>query len=109
MLKCILMVAGLVLFPPDSRLPTPDLPHTTPDAVADLVLRHATIYTVDPAHPMAQSVAVKDGKILYVGTDAGVTKYVGAATKTRSTSRAASSIPGWSTRTRTFRRLARVK
>ena len=43
---------------------------------ADLVLRHTTIYTVDAAHPVAQSVAVKDGKIIYVGADAGVTKYV---------------------------------
>ena len=49
---------------------------------ADLILRHATVYTVDAAHPTAQAVAVRDGKIIYVGTDAGVTKYVGTATRT---------------------------
>ena len=48
---------------------------------ADLVIRHATIYTVDAAHPTAQAVAVKDGKIVYVGTDAGVQKFIGASTK----------------------------
>ncbi len=49
---------------------------------ADVVLRHATIYTVDAAHPTAQSVAIKDGKISYVGTDAGIARFVGAATRT---------------------------
>ena len=48
---------------------------------ADLVLRHTTVYTVDAAHPTAQAVAVKDGRIMYVGTDAGVQKFVGTATK----------------------------
>ena len=49
---------------------------------ADLVLRHATIYTVDSAHPVAQAVAVRDGKLVYVGTDAGVARYIGTATRT---------------------------
>src|ERR1022692_886840 len=49
---------------------------------ADLVLRHATVYTGDAAHPTAQAVAVKDGKIVYVGADAGVTTYIGTATRT---------------------------
>jgi predicted amidohydrolase YtcJ len=49
---------------------------------ADLVFRHATVYTVDAAHPTAQAVAVKDGKIVYAGADAGVTRYIGTATRT---------------------------
>jgi hypothetical protein len=48
----------------------------------DLVLRHATIYTADPAHPTAVAIAVTHGTIVYVGTDAGVAAYVGPATKT---------------------------
>ena len=48
---------------------------------ADLVLRHATIYTVDAAQPKAQAVAVKDGKIVFVGSDVGVAKFVGPATR----------------------------
>lgn len=49
---------------------------------ADLVLRHTTIYTVDAAYPLAQAVAVKDGKLVYVGTDAGVARFIGPATRT---------------------------
>jgi len=49
---------------------------------ADLVLRHATIYTVDSAHPVVQAVAVRGGTIVYAGTDAGVQRYIGATTRT---------------------------
>ena len=49
---------------------------------ADLVIRHTTIYTVDAAHPLAQAVAVKDGNLLYVGTDAGVARFIGPGTRT---------------------------
>lgn len=49
---------------------------------ADLVLRRATIYTVDAKTPTAQAVAVKDGAIVYVGSDAGVAKFVGPSTQT---------------------------
>ncbi|MES2125090.1 MAG: amidohydrolase [Gemmatimonadota bacterium] len=49
---------------------------------ADLVLRHATIYTVNAAQPKAQAVAVKDGRILFVGSDAAAARFIGAATKT---------------------------
>ena len=49
---------------------------------ADLVLRHATIYTVDAAHPVAQAVAVRGGKIIYAGVDAGVQRFIGATTRT---------------------------
>jgi predicted amidohydrolase YtcJ len=47
-----------------------------------MVIRHALIYTVDPAHPTAQAIAVTNGKVVYVGTDAGVVPYIGSATKT---------------------------
>ncbi len=49
---------------------------------ADLVLRHATVYTVDPAHPTAHAVAVLRGEIVYVGDEAGVERFIGAATRT---------------------------
>lgn len=47
----------------------------------DLVLRHGTIYTADDAQPVAQAVAVQDGKIVYVGDDAGVEALIGAETQ----------------------------
>ncbi len=48
---------------------------------ADLVLRNTTVYTVNAKAPLAQAVAVKDGKIVYVGSDAGVAKFVGPSTR----------------------------
>ena len=70
----ILTVAPLAAH--DSRLTTQQ------SQSADLVLRHATIYTVDAAHPTAQAVAVTDGKVIFVGTDAGVQKFIGSSTRT---------------------------
>jgi predicted amidohydrolase YtcJ len=37
---------------------------------ADLVLFNGKIHTLDVAHPLASAVAVRDGKIVYVGDDA---------------------------------------
>lgn len=39
---------------------------------ADLILHHAKIYTVDSAFRTAEALAVKDGKILALGSNAGV-------------------------------------
>ena len=47
---------------------------------ADLVLTGAAVYTVDAARSWAQAVAVRDGRIAYVGDDAGARAHVGAAT-----------------------------
>ena len=49
---------------------------------ADIVLRNGNIYTVNEAQPWAQSMAVKDGKIIYIGSDDGIQKYIGSLTKT---------------------------
>jgi len=48
---------------------------------ADLVLRNGAVYTVDAARSWAQAVAVKDGKIVFVGTDADLGDRIGAATQ----------------------------
>ncbi len=48
---------------------------------ADLVLRHGDIYTVNPAQPEAQAIAVSDGRIVAVGSDAEIEKYVGPKTR----------------------------
>jgi len=50
-------------------------------APADLVLRGGAVYTVDAARSWAQAVAVKDGRIVFVGSDRGVAAHVGAGTK----------------------------
>jgi len=48
---------------------------------ADLVLVGGAIITLDPAHPRATAVAVRDGRIVAVGDQAQVTPLVGVATK----------------------------
>jgi predicted amidohydrolase YtcJ len=53
-----------------------------PDDVADLVLVNGKVVTVDPGMPEAQAVAVKDGRILMVGSDDEIRQHhVGAATE----------------------------
>jgi predicted amidohydrolase YtcJ len=48
---------------------------------ADLVLRNGRIYTVDPAAPMAQAMAVKGDRIAAVGSDGEIRPWIGAKTK----------------------------
>ncbi len=47
---------------------------------ADLILSHGKIYTVDAEKPWAEAVAVKDGEIVYVGTNQGAQQWVGENT-----------------------------
>jgi predicted amidohydrolase YtcJ len=48
---------------------------------ADLVLRHGYVYTVDPERSVAEAVAVSGGRIVYVGSDAGVADLIGTDTR----------------------------
>ena len=48
--------------------------------MADRILTNANVYTVNPAQPWAQAVAVQGEKILFVGTDAEAKKFADAKT-----------------------------
>ena len=48
---------------------------------ADLAFVNGAVYTVDAARSWAQAVAVRDGRIIAVGTDADVRTHVGQATE----------------------------
>ena len=48
---------------------------------ADTIIVNAVVYTVDPNQPSAEAVAIKDGKILAVGTNAAIEKYKGSNTE----------------------------
>ncbi|MCF6457829.1 amidohydrolase [Pseudoalteromonas sp. MMG024] len=48
---------------------------------ADLVVNNATIYTVNNASPLAQSMAIKNGKIIYVGDNESVNEFIGDNTE----------------------------
>jgi predicted amidohydrolase YtcJ len=49
---------------------------------AELVLRGGAVFTADVVNPAATAVAVRGGRIVYVGDDEGVRRFVGADTRT---------------------------
>lgn len=49
---------------------------------ADLVITRARIYTADPGHSMAEALAVRGGRLVYVGNAAGVQAWIGPGTRT---------------------------
>lgn len=51
---------------------------TTP---ADLVLQHGNLVTLEASHPKAQALAVKDGRIVAIGSDADIQLYIGKGTQ----------------------------
>jgi len=59
--------------------PAPQPPAPAP--AADLVFRGGIVYTADPARPTARAVAVKDGRIVYVGDETGVQPFIGRSTR----------------------------
>lgn len=48
---------------------------------AELAVRGARIITMDPARPMATALAVREGRIVYVGDDAGLAAHLGKSTR----------------------------
>ena len=50
-------------------------------APADLVYRNGYVYTVDAADSVRQALAVRDGRIVYVGDDKGSTTFTGKRTR----------------------------
>ena len=52
-----------------------------PHNVADLVVRGAQIYRVAPVRSWAEALAVREGRLIYVGTDSGVASFIGPRTK----------------------------
>lgn len=55
-------------------------PARAADASADLVVKNAKVYTVDANRSWASAVAVRSGKIVYVGSDLGASNFVGVGT-----------------------------
>lgn len=51
-------------------------------SIADLILTNARVYTVEPDQPWAEAVAVRDGRIVAVGTAAALTSWRGPGTRT---------------------------
>ncbi|MBO5569535.1 MAG: hypothetical protein J6A79_11465 [Clostridia bacterium] len=47
---------------------------------ADQIIKNAKIFTADIENPQATALAVKDGKFVYVGDEAGLSEYEGEIT-----------------------------
>ena len=47
---------------------------------ADQIIKNAKIYTSDKDRPLASALAVKDGRFVYVGDEAGLSAYEGSVT-----------------------------
>jgi predicted amidohydrolase YtcJ len=56
-------------------------PGPTKGEPADLILQHGKIVTVDQAFSLAEAVAIKDGRVIAVGSDAEILKARGNATQ----------------------------
>ena len=50
-------------------------------APADVVLRNGYVYTADKHHSVRQALAIRDGRIVFVGSDRNVRAFVGRHTK----------------------------
>ena len=48
---------------------------------ADRVFRNGKIYTIDARGTIAQAIAIRDGRIVYVGTNDKLAPFIGASTK----------------------------
>lgn len=70
MVGCIALVYGLLT-----------AGHATAATTADMVIRNGKVITVDSNFSVKQAVAIKDGRILAVGTDKEIEPFVGAGTK----------------------------
>lgn len=70
-LSVILSVLLLSFVPSRPRLVDP----------ADIVFKNGNVYTANDRAPHAQAVVIKADRIVYVGTDAGAQRYVGAQTR----------------------------
>ena len=80
LLLTALQIATPATFAADATPPTRTA--AAPVTPADLVVTGGKIYTVDPSHPTATALAVKDGKLVFVGGDAAAKRWIGSKAKT---------------------------
>lgn len=60
---------------------TAQRPTAAQGARADIILRNATIYTLNERTPRAQAVAIRADRILFVGSNADAERYAGPSTR----------------------------
>jgi predicted amidohydrolase YtcJ len=70
-LLSVCLLGGLLL---------PALTRTTEPAPADTILLNGKVYTVNAGHPRAQALAIREGRIVAVGSNAEIERYRGPKT-----------------------------
>lgn len=50
-------------------------------SIADFILTNGAIYTMDTGHTWAEAIAIREGKIVYVGDNSGAKKFKGKGTR----------------------------
>jgi predicted amidohydrolase YtcJ len=76
---CGLLIAGLTALGAGCAKNEPAIADAP--AAADLAFRNGAIYTVDGARSWAQAVAIRGGRIVFVGTDKDLAAHVGPTTR----------------------------
>jgi len=51
------------------------------EVAADRVYRNGVVFTADARGSMAEAVAIREGRIVYVGSNDGVGPFIGSSTK----------------------------
>jgi len=59
----------------------PAMPAVPAANAADTVLMNATVYTIDASNTVAEAIALKDGKIAFVGSNDGAKAFIGPNTQ----------------------------
>jgi predicted amidohydrolase YtcJ len=72
---------GALLAPLTAALLLPAAASAAANKPADTVFKNGYVYTVKPGARVASAVAVKDGKIVFVGSNRGANAFVGPSTK----------------------------
>ena len=73
MRKFLIVLVLVVMVRPQS--------HGEAPATADMILSNGNVYTVNDAAPHAEAIAIKDGRILFVGSNDEAKKYSGPKTR----------------------------
>jgi predicted amidohydrolase YtcJ len=77
--RVFLIITLLVTLPAMSFTPTAQSPPKT--LAADLIVKNARIYTMDPGHPRAEAVAVLGNRIVAVGTTVEIERLAGPGSR----------------------------
>lgn len=75
----LLFVCGVCALTTPPTAPVTGFPPALP--AADLILRNGVIVTLDPLQPKVQALAVRDGRIQALGSDAAIAHYRGPRTR----------------------------